>query len=70
MFVLDTDILTLLLMGHERVTARRAQVTEEVALTAVTRTGQPSHIGDSQPEGLPASDGSAGRELGGLTVVE
>jgi tRNA(fMet)-specific endonuclease VapC len=37
MFVLDTDILTLLLRGHERVTAQRAQVTEEVALTAVTR---------------------------------
>jgi tRNA(fMet)-specific endonuclease VapC len=37
MFVLDTDILTLLLLGQERVTARRTQVTEEVALTAVTR---------------------------------
>jgi tRNA(fMet)-specific endonuclease VapC len=37
MFVLDTDILTLLLRGHDRVTARRAQVTEEVALTAITR---------------------------------
>jgi tRNA(fMet)-specific endonuclease VapC len=37
MFVLDTDILTLLLRGHERVTARRAEVGEEVALTAITR---------------------------------
>jgi tRNA(fMet)-specific endonuclease VapC len=37
MFILDTDTLTLLLQGHERVTARRAQVTEEVALTVVTR---------------------------------
>ena len=37
MFVLDTDKLTSLLRGHERVTARRAQVTEEVALSAVTR---------------------------------
>ena len=37
MFILDTDILTLLLQGHERVTARRAQATEEVALTVVTR---------------------------------
>jgi tRNA(fMet)-specific endonuclease VapC len=37
MFILDTDILTLLLWGHERVTARRAEVTEEVALAAITR---------------------------------
>jgi len=37
MFVLDTDILTLFLRGHERITARRAQVMEEVALTTVTR---------------------------------
>jgi tRNA(fMet)-specific endonuclease VapC len=37
MFVLDTDILTLLLRGHQRVIARRAEVTEEVALTAITR---------------------------------
>ena len=37
MFILDTDTLTHLLQGHERVTARRAQATEEVALTVVTR---------------------------------
>jgi len=37
MFVLDTDTLTLLLRGDERVTARRAQATEEVALTVITR---------------------------------
>jgi tRNA(fMet)-specific endonuclease VapC len=37
MFVLDTDTLTLFLLGHERVTKRRAQVTAEVALTVVTR---------------------------------
>jgi tRNA(fMet)-specific endonuclease VapC len=37
MFVLDTDILTHLLLGHPRVTERRAQATAEVALTVVTR---------------------------------
>jgi tRNA(fMet)-specific endonuclease VapC len=37
MFVLDTDTFTHLLHGHERVTLRRSQVTEEVVLTAVTR---------------------------------
>src|SRR5438477_10513940 len=37
MFILDTDTLTLLLRGHQRVTERRAQVAEEVAITVVTR---------------------------------
>jgi hypothetical protein len=37
MFVLDTDTFTHLLHGHEWVTLRRSQVTEEVVLTAVTR---------------------------------
>lgn len=37
MFVLDTDTLTHLLVGHKRVTKRRARTTEEVALTVVTR---------------------------------
>jgi tRNA(fMet)-specific endonuclease VapC len=37
MFILDTDTLTLLLQGHERVTARRAQATEEVVLSVITR---------------------------------
>jgi len=37
MFVLDTDALTHLLLGHKRVTEKRAQATVEVALTAVTR---------------------------------
>jgi tRNA(fMet)-specific endonuclease VapC len=37
MFVLDTDTLTHLLVGHRRVTERRARATEEVALTVVTR---------------------------------
>src|SRR5579859_5883471 len=37
MFAIDTDTLTHLLLGHDRVTAKRAQVTEEVLLTVVTR---------------------------------
>lgn len=37
MFVLDTDILTLFLMGHQRVRERTTQVTEEVSLTVITR---------------------------------
>jgi tRNA(fMet)-specific endonuclease VapC len=37
MFVLDTDTLTHLLLGHEGVKERRAQATEEVTLTEVTR---------------------------------
>ena len=37
MFVLDTDTLTHLLLGQKRVTQKRAQATEEVALTVVTR---------------------------------
>jgi tRNA(fMet)-specific endonuclease VapC len=37
MFVLDTNTLTHLLLGHEGVTQRRAQTNEEVALTLVTR---------------------------------
>jgi len=37
MFVLDTDTLTHLLLGHKRVTEKRAQVTAEVVLTLVTR---------------------------------
>lgn len=37
MFVLDTDTLTHLLLGHKRVTERRAQVTDEVVLTLITR---------------------------------
>ncbi len=37
MFVLDTDTLTHLLLGHKRVTERRAQATTEVVLTAITR---------------------------------
>jgi tRNA(fMet)-specific endonuclease VapC len=37
MFVLDTDTFTHLLHGHERVTLRGSQVTEEVVLTAVIR---------------------------------
>jgi len=36
MFVLDTDVLTLLLLGHQRVTEKQAQATEEVTLTVVT----------------------------------
>jgi tRNA(fMet)-specific endonuclease VapC len=37
MFVLDTDTFTHLLRGQERVSMRRSQVTEEVAVTVVTR---------------------------------
>lgn len=37
MFVLDTDTLTHLLLGHKLVAARRAQATAEVVLTVVTR---------------------------------
>lgn len=37
MFVLDTDTLTHLLLGRERVTEKRAQATAEVVLTVVTR---------------------------------
>jgi tRNA(fMet)-specific endonuclease VapC len=37
MFVLDTDTLTHLLLGHKRVTEKRAQVSAEVVLTVVTR---------------------------------
>ncbi len=37
MFILDTDILSLLLRGHARVTERVAQATEEVAITLITR---------------------------------
>ena len=37
MFILDTDSLTLLLLGHKRVTEKRARVTAEVALAVVTR---------------------------------
>ena len=37
MFVLDTDTLTHLLLGNERVIAKQAQATEEVVLTAITR---------------------------------
>jgi len=37
MFVLDTDTLTHLLLGHKRVTEKRAHVTDEVTLTVVTR---------------------------------
>jgi tRNA(fMet)-specific endonuclease VapC len=37
MFVLDTDTLTLLLLGRARVTARRELASEEVAITVITR---------------------------------
>ena len=37
MFVLDTDTLTHLLQGHERVTEKRRQVYEEVVITVITR---------------------------------
>lgn len=37
MFVLDTDTLTLLLLGHARVTEQRSRVEEEVAITVITR---------------------------------
>lgn len=37
MFVLDTDTLTLLFVGHTKVAERRRQVTDEVVITVVTR---------------------------------
>jgi tRNA(fMet)-specific endonuclease VapC len=37
MFVLDTDILSLLLRAHARVTERVAQATREVAITLISR---------------------------------
>ena len=37
MFVLDTDTLTHLLLGNTRVAERRAEATDEVVLTVVTR---------------------------------
>jgi tRNA(fMet)-specific endonuclease VapC len=37
MFVLDTDILSLFLRAHARVTERVAKATEEVAITLITR---------------------------------
>lgn len=37
MFVLDTDVLSLLFRGHARVTARVSRATEEVAITLVSR---------------------------------
>ncbi|MBI3821222.1 MAG: PIN domain-containing protein [Planctomycetes bacterium] len=37
MFVLDTDTLTHLLMGHKKVTARRAETDEQVTRTIITR---------------------------------
>src|SRR5689334_22746546 len=37
MFVLDTDTLTHLLRGQERVSTRRSQVTDDVVLTVITR---------------------------------
>jgi tRNA(fMet)-specific endonuclease VapC len=37
MFVLDTDTLTHLFRGHQRVTEKHAQATAEVTLTVVTR---------------------------------
>jgi len=37
MFVLDTDTLTHLLLGHKRVTEKTAQATAEVVLTVITR---------------------------------
>ena len=37
MFVLDTDILSLLLRAHARVTERVARATEEVAITLISR---------------------------------
>jgi tRNA(fMet)-specific endonuclease VapC len=37
MFVLDTDILSLLLRAHARVTQRVAQAAEEVAITLISR---------------------------------
>jgi predicted nucleic acid-binding protein len=37
MYLLDTDILSLLLRGHPRVTGRVAQATEEGAITLIAR---------------------------------
>jgi tRNA(fMet)-specific endonuclease VapC len=37
MLVLDTDTLTHLLLGHKRVTEKRAQTSDEVVLTVITR---------------------------------
>jgi tRNA(fMet)-specific endonuclease VapC len=37
MFVLDTDTLTHLLLGHPKVTERRRNATREVVITVVTR---------------------------------
>jgi tRNA(fMet)-specific endonuclease VapC len=37
MFVLDTDTLTHLLRGNEKVSQRRSQVTDDVVLTVITR---------------------------------
>jgi tRNA(fMet)-specific endonuclease VapC len=37
MFVLDTDTITHLLMGHPRVIQKQAEATAEVALTVVSR---------------------------------
>lgn len=37
MFVLDTDTLTHLFLGHKRVTENRTRVTAEVATTLITR---------------------------------
>jgi len=37
MFILDTDILSLLFRAHARVTERVAQATEEVAITLISR---------------------------------
>jgi len=37
MFVLDTDILSLFLRAHARVTERVSQATEELAITLITR---------------------------------
>jgi tRNA(fMet)-specific endonuclease VapC len=38
MFVLDTDTLTLLLQGHERVTRRIRDATEEVVITVISQS--------------------------------
>jgi tRNA(fMet)-specific endonuclease VapC len=37
MFVLDTDTLTHLLRGHDKVSLRRSRVADEVVLTIITR---------------------------------
>ena len=37
MLVLDTDTLTHLLLGHKRVTEKRAHTSDEVVLTVITR---------------------------------